>query len=47
MACACNGSKAQTVYEWSNGSVSQTYTTEVEAQARKNRDGGSYRPRAK
>lgn len=44
----CGANKGKTyVYDWSNGSQSQTYNSEVEAQARKNRDGGSYTPRAK
>lgn len=45
MGCACNGSKGSvTKYLWSNGSDSRTYNTEVEAQTRKNKDGGNYRP---
>lgn len=47
MACNCNGKKATMQYQWSNSTASKTYSTEVEAQARKNRDGGSYRPVAK
>lgn len=45
MGCNCGGNKgATTVYAWSNGTSSKNYSTEVEAQARKNKDGGSYRP---
>jgi hypothetical protein len=45
MGCACNGSKGTTTkYAWSNGTASKVYTSEVEAKARKNRDGGTYRP---
>ena len=48
MGCNCGGgNKATMQYVWTNGSSSQTYNSEVEAQARKNRDGGSYKPVAK
>lgn len=45
MGCACDGTAGvKTVYVWSNDTASRTYNTEVEAQARKNKDGGNYRP---
>lgn len=47
MGCIpCGAKNGTTVYVWSNGTQSRTYNTEVEAQARKNKDGGTYTPRA-
>lgn len=43
MACACKGRK-KTQYEWTDGTATMIYNTEIEAKAKVLRKGGTYKP---
>lgn len=47
MACACSGKAGKNGFVWKSADNTQSkeYRTEVEAKARKIRDGGSYAPK--
>lgn len=43
MPCACKGRKSNAKYEWTDGTNTVVYNTEIEAKAKVLRKGGSYR----
>ena len=42
MACSCRGKKNTAKYEWTDGTNTVVYNTEIEARAKVLRRGGSY-----